>query len=602
MNQVKNLLFTFILLGLVAFSGCNSLKKMVKMAEDQELTVEPSPLEVHGDQVDFEMSAVLPVKMLKKEKVYTVNTFYKYGTDSVEVGSIEFRAEDFPNGAEQQPRKSESFSFAYDDEAMDDGYLMVQGVASDPNSGKTASTPMLQVAEGLITTSQLVQVPSGLDGVLYADHGYNTAEELEPTYVNFYFAQGSSYLRPSEVRSDRGERFRNFIAEKNVTRSVTITGTHSPEGPERVNENLSQDRAARIEEYYRTQMDRYDYSDAADEINFILKPVVEDWSGLREALQEYDGLDQSEKQAYYDIIDGSGTFEEKEDQMHQLPTYNEVFRELYPDLRAAKTEVLTVKEKKTESQISVLSKQVSEDAVQSDTLSEQELLYGATLTPSLDEKAAIYEKAIELHNSWVAHNNLGAVYLQQAMEASESEMEDYLGQAQTQLETAARMNDNAESHANLAIIYALQGNKEKAMDEISSASGMQPTMQGASASINGIKGAVEIMLAEYDQAVSSLSNASESAVNLFNLGLAQILSENYENAITSFEEALSEDSDFGLASYGIAVANARLQNESAVYEALGNAVSATSELRERAVTDLEFANYNESDQFRNALQ
>lgn len=602
MNQVKNLLFTFILLGLVAFSGCNSLKKMVKMAEDQELTVEPSPLEVHGDQVDFEMSAVLPVKMLKKEKVYTVNTFYKYGTDSVEVGSIEFRAEDFPNGAEQQPRKSESFSFAYDDEAMDDGYLMVQGVASDPNSGKTASTPMLQVAEGLITTSQLVQVPSGLDGVLYADHGYNTAEELEPTYVNFYFAQGSSYLRPSEVRSDRGERFRNFIAEKNVTRSVTITGTHSPEGPERVNENLSQDRAARIEEYYRTQMDRYDYSDAADEINFILKPVVEDWSGLREALQEYDGLDQSEKQAYYDIIDGAGTFEEKEDQMHQLPTYNEVFRELYPDLRAAKTEVLTVKEKKTESQISVLSKQVSEDAVQSDTLSEQELLYGATLTPSLDEKAAIYEKAIELHNSWVAHNNLGAVYLQQAMEASESEMEDYLGQAQTQLETAARMNDNAESHANLAIIYALQGNKEKAMDEISSASGMQPTMQGASASINGIKGAVEIMLAEYDQAVSSLSNASESAVNLFNLGLAQVLSENYENAITSFEEALSEDSDFGLASYGIAVANARLQNESAVYEALGNAVSATSDLRERAVTDLEFANYNESEQFRNALQ
>lgn len=601
MNQVKNLLFTFILLGLVAFSGCNSLKKMVKMAEDQELTVEPSPLEVHGDQVDFEMSAVLPVKMLKKEKVYTVNTFYKYGEDSVEVGSIEFRAEDFPNGAEQQPSKSESFSFAYDGSAMDDGYLYVQGVASDPESGKTAETPEMQVAEGLITTSQLVQIPSGV-GVLYADHGYNTAEELEPTYVAFYFAQGSSYLRPAEVRSDRGERFRNFIAEKNVTRSVTITGTHSPEGPERVNQNLSQERAARIEEYYQTQMDRYDYSDAADEINFILKPVVEDWSGLREALQEYDGLSQSEKQEYYSIIDGSGSFEEKEDQMHQLSTYNEVFRELYPDLRAAQTEVLTVKEKKTESQLSVLSKQVSEDAVDSDTLNEQELLYGATLTPSLDEKAAIYEKAIELHNSWVAHNNLGAVYLQQAMEASGSQMEDYLGQAQTHLETAVRMNDNAEAHGNLAIVYALQGNKEKAMDEITSASGMQPSMQESGASISAIKGAVEIMTADYDQAVSSLSNASESAENLFNLGLAQILTENYENAITSFEEALNLDSDFGLASYGIAIANARLQNESAVYEALSNAVSANSELRERAVTDLEFSNYDESEQFRQALQ
>ena len=601
MNQVKNLLFAFVLFSLFTFAGCNSLKKMVKMAEDQELTVEPSPLEVHGDQVEFEMSAILPVKMLKKDKVYTVNTFYQYGEERMEVGSIEFRAADFPNGAEQQPRKSETFTFAYDDPAMDDGYLYVQGVASDPNSAKTAETPELQVAEGLITTSKLVQIPSAM-GVLYADHGYNTAEELEPTYVNFYFAQGSAVLRPAEIRSDRGERFRNFIADKNVTRSVTITGTHSPEGPERVNEDLSQNRAERIEEYYKTQMDRYDYTDAAGEINFILKPVVEDWSGLRQMLQEYDGLTQAQKQEYYSIIDGAGSFEEKEDRMHQLPTYNEVFREIYPELRAAKTEVLTVKEKKTAAQISVLSKQVADDGVDSDTLSEQELLYGATLTPSLEEKSAIYEKAVELHNSWVAHNNLGAVYLQMAMEASESEMEDMLGEAQNHLEQAARMNDNAESHANLALIYALQGNKEKALDEVTRATELQPTMQESGASISAVKGAVEIMLADYDQAVSSLSNASETAVNLFNLGLAQILTENYENAITSFEEALNVDGEYALAHYGVAVANARLQNESAVYDALGEAVSGNADLRERAVTDLEFSNYDESEQFREALQ
>jgi tetratricopeptide (TPR) repeat protein len=164
------------------------------------------------------------------------------------------------------------------------------------------------------------------------------------------------------------------------------------------------------------------------------------------------------------------------------------------------------------------------------------------------------------------------------------------------------MNDNAEAHGNLALVYALQGNKEKAMDEISQASGMEPSLQESGAAISAIKGAVEIMTADYEQAVSSLSNASESAENLFNLGLAQILTENYENAITSFEEALNMDSDFGLANYGIAIANARLQNESAIYDALRNAVSANSELRERAVTDLEFSNYDESEQFRQALQ
>ncbi len=224
--------------------------------------------------------------------------------------------------------------------------------------------------------------------VVYADHGYNNQEELLPNNVNFYFPQGSSVLRTSEIRSDRGNRFQNFIAEKNVTRSVTITGTHSPEGSERVNEDLSANRAERIEEYYRQQMDRYDYKGAADSINFILKPVVEDWSPFRDSLQGYTEISESEKQAYFDIIDGSGNFEEKEDQMHQLPTYRQVFQDVYPNLRLAETEVLTVKEKKPDGLIATLAKLLSNDEVPTDTLSNEELLYGGTLTPSLEEREA----------------------------------------------------------------------------------------------------------------------------------------------------------------------------------------------------------------------
>ena len=210
MNQVK-LLFATIIIGTFAFTGCNSLKKMVKMAQDQELTVEPSPLELQGDSVRFSMSAQLPVKMLKKDKVYTVNTFYQYGDERTDVGSIEFQAEDFPNASEQQPSESRNFAFAYDGEAMDDGTLMVQGVASDPNRDKQEETPEMEVAEGLIVTQTLAASPTF---VVYADHGYNNQEELLPSSVNFYFPQGSATLRTSEVRSDRGNRFENFIAEK----------------------------------------------------------------------------------------------------------------------------------------------------------------------------------------------------------------------------------------------------------------------------------------------------------------------------------------------------------------------------------------------------
>ena len=601
MNQVRKLLFTTIILGSLAFSGCNSLKKMVRMAEDQNLTVEPSPLELEGDSVTFTMSAQLPVKMLKKGKVYTVNTFYQYGDQRVDAGNIEFKADDYPNSKEQQPQESRTFSFAYTGEEMDNGNLMVMGVASDPNRDKSAETPEMEVAEGLIVTQNLVELPRF---VAYSAHGYNNQEELIPTYVAFFFPQGSSQLRSSEVRSNRGDRFRNFIAEKNATRSVTITGTHSPEGPERVNENLSADRAGKIEGYYRDQMDRYDYKGAADSIAFILKPVVEDWSMFRDSLEAYDGISQSEKQAYFDVIDGSGTFEEKEDQMHQLPTYQQVFREVYPELRAARTEILTVMDKKTDAQISTLARQLASgsSSLNPDTLSNEELLYGATLTPSLEEKEQIYTAATRKGNSYVAANNLGAVYLQQALEGGESEMSGKLEQALTQFEQSAQMQDNAEAHANLAIVYLIQGNNQKARDEIQTASNMQPSMQETTAGISGIQGAVDIAQGQYDQAVSTLSNADESAASLFNLGLAQELTGSYENAITSFQEALNQDDELGKAHYGIAIANARLQNEQEVYSALREAVADAPELRERAMTDLEFRDYQDNEGFKEALQ
>lgn len=600
MIQVNRLIIALILTGAVAVSGCNSLKKMVKMAEEQELTVQPSPLELQGDSVSFDMTAVLPVKMLKKGKVYTVNTFYVYGDSArADVGSIEFRAEDFPNGAEQEPQKSESFSFAYEGPDMDNGTLYVQGVASNPENGKTAETPEMEVAEGLIVTQNMVEVP---DFVAYGASEYNNQEELIPTNVNFYFAQGSSYLRPSEVRSDRGDSLRNFIAEENVTRSVSITGTHSPEGPERVNQNLSQERAARIEEYYKNQMDRYDYQGAADSINFILKPVVEDWTQLRDSLENYDGISESEKQQWYDIIDGSGSFEEKEDQMHQLPTYRQVFSDVYPRLRTAQTEILTVKEKKTDAQIVTLAKQLWQDLVDSDTLSNEELLYSGTLTPSLEEKENIYKAAIEQEDTWQAHNNLAAVYLQQAAEAGEGGMTELIDQAMTQLELSINNQDNAEAHANMAIAYMMQGNRQQAQAEIETASNMSPSLEENSAGISGIRGAIEIMNGDYEEAVSTLSNAQESAVTQFNLGIAQVLTENYENAITSFQDALSQDSEFAKAHYGIAIANAYLNNEQAMYDALSQAVQANPELSEKALNDLVFANYSESQEFRNALQ
>src|ERR1044071_9048493 len=108
---MRKLFYALVVMGTVAFSGC-TLPKMVKMAKDQNLTVAPNPLEVHKDTVNYELSATLPVKMLKKGTVYTVNSFYKYGESELALDPIPFKAQDFPSTTET-PTSKKTFTFPY---------------------------------------------------------------------------------------------------------------------------------------------------------------------------------------------------------------------------------------------------------------------------------------------------------------------------------------------------------------------------------------------------------------------------------------------------------------------------------------------------------
>ena len=591
---MRQVVYSFFIIATLSLAGC-TLPKMVKMSKDQQLTVTPNPLEVHKDTVAFDMAANLPVKMLKKGTVYTVNSFYKYGEQEVALEPIPFKAEDYPNASTEQPKVTKTFSFAYAP-AMKNGVLEVEGVASKGEKAKNSGR--MQVATGVITTSQLVKP---VFFAAYAGHGYNNQEELEPVVIpDFIFEQGRSVLRTSEVRSNKGKQLDAFIASKNATSTVTITGTHSPEGAERINSRLSPDRAAAIEKYYRQQMKKYDYQGKADSIKFILKPVIQDWNAFKTELANYGGLTSEEKTQYQNIVNGGGDFESQEKQLQRLPSYRKVFREVYPKLRTAKTEILIVKDKKTDAEISVLSKQITQGQMNADTLSYEELMYAATLTPSLEEKAAIFEAATKKGSNWQAHNNLGAVYIAQAMENPDNAA-SLADKASAQLDIAARLNESPEVHANMASVSMMKENPYAAYTHANQA--LSSGLSGDNAAgLNGVKGAAEISMAKYQDAVRSTSSATETAENLFNKGLAQILNKDYQNALTSFNEATSKDSNLAVAYYGAAIAAARLGNTDDVISNLGNAVKGDPSLKEAALTDLEFAKLAATENFRNALK
>jgi len=590
---MRKIVYTLSIVGAITLAGC-TLPQMIKAVKDQKLEAKPNPLEVNNDTVAFDLSGNLPAKLLKPGTVFTVNPFYKYGDNELALTPIPFKAEDFPNNKTEQIPVTKHLSFPYKD-AYKQGMLQVQFVAS--KGTKSKSTPRVDVAPGVVTTSQLVQKSYY---AAFAEHGYNNQEELVPVVIpNFIFERGKSDLRKSELKAAQGQQLDAFIASKNITRTVTITGTHSPEGLERINSKLSEERAAAIEKFYRDQMKKYDYQGVAADIKFILKPIVDDWAAFNEALATYEGISADDKSAYTNIINGAGAFEDKENELKKLKTYSKVFKDVYPGLRSAKTEILTVKAKKTDAEISVLAKQITKGEVKADTLTFEELMYAATLTPSLDEKAAIYEAATKKGDHWNANNNLAAVYIQQAIE-NQDKVADLAPKAAAQLEIANKLKSTPEVLANLATVSLMQSNVDKSYDYAVKA------LNGASSDItrgvNGVKGADEIYKAKYTDAVSSTSAAVDTDVNLFNKGLAQLLTKDNSNAATSFADATKKNANFAIGYYGAAIAAARNNNGDAVVSNLTSAVKLDPKLKDKALTDLEFTKYNATDAFRNALK
>ena len=582
---------------LIVISGCNPLKKMIALSEQQEINVNPNPIELAGSEVSFDVESTLPVGMLPKGTSYTLN----FDFEGTQVGSVEFRASDYPNSTSSVSKSTKTITVAYNSSLMGGtpGKLNVKGTAKVVATGKSLDTESSDVADGVNTTITFTRATNIPTPTAYP--GYTDAEETEVTTVDFYFNQGSSYLRGSEKKSDRGEQFSAFVAEKNMTKGVNITGAHSPEGSTKVNESLAGRRANAIEKYYRAEMDRYDYKDEAGEINFDLLPVVENWDALRRALRASTSLSREDRSQIGAIINGGGSFVDKEKSLSKLSSYKTLMKEVYPDLRTARTEVTTVIEKKPNNEILAIAQNIVSGESSSEALSHGELLFAGGLTPDLSEKAAIYGAAVKWGGTWQAHNDFGAVHImlaKQEEEGSESQLK-LLEAAKTQLDISNNKKENAESHLNLAAIAAMQYDWNLANEHINKAAGLDLTY--AEGMYNMAKGTILIPLGDYENALNHLNKVGQRGWAKWRKGIVQLMSYNFDEAkkeMAALRKQFKESGwkENGGIDYVHAIISAREGDSNAVAENLKTALSKDENgmLKERLVNDVEFINFSDA--------
>jgi hypothetical protein len=406
--------------------------------------------------------------------------------------------------------------------------------------------------------------------------------------------------------------------------TVTVTGSHSPEGREAKNVSLSEDRAIAIEKYYRSKVEALasitnpnskkskkgkkggksaNASSANESIQFVTKSLIEDWRPFIDTLNAYSGFTEPEKAEILAIVNSTeGTFPERELKLQALPTYPKLFLEVYPKLRFAMTEILAKKVKKSEAEIVLLAKEAIQGNEESlKKLDEKELAFAASLSPDLEEREKIYRASIRKNDLWESQNNLGAILLTKAAKAEGEDRVRLAKEATTSLLIAINKKDNGYSQANLALAKALAGDLGGATGNLENAG---QTAEGPKVAplVNSLRGAIAVRDGKYPIAIKNLSAGDNSGTAPFDLALAYLMTKDYGNAKVAISKAQQADPSVAIYDYVAAIIATRQKAVTPATTELKKAFSKKPGLKQLALKDAEFNSVAGNDSFVNALK
>jgi len=574
MKKIKLNYLTFFALAAFLISGCAGLSKMRDNNSTVSYEVKPNPLVMQAGEVKVTGDVDFPEKYFNKKAVVVATPVLKYEGGQVEFPVTTLQGEKVEANNKVIPYTGGSFTFTgtvpYKPE-MAKSELVVN-YSARIKEGDPVEYGSEKVADGVIATEALVKVDPKT--VAMSD---NFKRVIPESYsADIHYVINKADVRRTELKSEDVAAFEKQIADAKATPNKQIKGAKisayaSPDGALELNEKLAGQRETSAQKYFKKALKDKKITEAEAEGFLSMMTTPEDWEGFK-ALMEKSNI--QDKELILRVLSMYADPAVREKEIKNISSaYSEIADEVLPQLRRS---VMSV-------DVDVVGK--SDDDLKSLALTDakslnlEEILYAATLTSDLNEKAAIYKAATENFPTCVrAANNLGHVYLQQ----------DKVNEAKVSFEKAKSINDNATVKANLGAVALAQGDLKTA-EELLTAS----MSAGDAPSYN--LGIIKVKQGDYAAAVNYFGNKPS-----FNAALAQMLNGNNEKAIATLNE-LGDVKD-GWVFYLKAVANARGGVTDAVVTNLRQALTLDPSIKAYAVKDAELLKVSENEAVKALLQ
>ena len=559
----KLLLFVVSSMLVLSFSSCN---KSMGALDKSYFKANPSPLEVKNGVVATTITGQIPAKYFNKNAVVTVTPVLKFGGELTGTTQKVFEGKGTPKmlqgekvvGNYQTISYKEGGTFTMDyvfnyvpDMAVSELYLEFDVVQKD----KTYQIPTIKIADGIVATSTLLSAKD-MTPVTLSDKFQRVIEEKEGANVLFLIQQAQ--LRNNEKSSvaNIAKRVKEVQNTENLEiTSLEISGYASPDGSYKLNKGLSEQRQKVTADQIKRELKALKISATIDS-----KVTAEDWDGFQELVQASTLQD---KNAILRVLSSYSDPEQREREIKNLSAaYTQLADDILPQLRRARLTLTYNIIGKSDAEISQLAKN------NASSLNVEELLYAATLTSELNEKASIYQKVINQYASDIrGYNNLGIVKYEQEKYDEAAEL----------FAKAAQINPTSPNvNYNLGITSLAIGELEKSKEYLANAA-------GANTNLNTALGSLAIAQGDYAKAKSTLTSEVSN-----NAALSQILIADYSGALKTLNAVSNPDAT---TAYLKAIVGARTNSKDVVYDNLKTAVQLDSAYAAKARADIEFAKY-----------
>ena len=553
--MIKKLYLPLVALLVLAFSSCS---KMGELSPDY-FTTNPEVLEAIGGKVPVTITGKFPEKYFKKNATVEVTPVLRWEGGEAKGQPATFQGEKVQGNDQTISYKTGGTytmkaSFDYVPEmAKSELYLDFK-----IKKGKKEYTiPSVKIADGVIATSELPTVNSA--NAAYAPDAFQRIiKQAKEAQIMFLIQQAN--LRASELKSDSLKAFhKQVVAVAGDTKNyklnnIEISAYASPDGGVELNTTLAENRQNNTEKYMNQQLKKGKIETEVD-----AKYTAQDWDGFQELVSKSNIQD---KDLILRVLSMYSDPEQRETEIKNISSvYKTLADEILPQLRRAR---LTAN-------YDVIGRSDEEINAAFDTdakvLSNDELLYAATLTNDNARKEAIYKKTVELYpNDFRAYNNLGMMAYANGDLAT---AENYFKQA------ASKNANAAEVNTNLGLIELTKGNVANAETYLSKSTGANTA--------NEALGNLYIKQGQYDRAVQAFGDTKTNTA-----ALAQILAKDYNKAKSTLSAVKNPDA---YTNYLMAVVGARTNNADLVKSSMDKVKQQDAALAAKAQNDREFAKY-----------